>query len=30
MPDLGKLDSAVAKLVNQYPSQLAATPRQAM
>jgi hypothetical protein len=29
-PDMGKLDSAVAKLVKQYPSQVAAAPRQTM
>lgn len=30
MPDVGKLDKAVAKLVNQYPSQMAATSRSQM
>jgi uncharacterized protein DUF4136 len=29
-PDVGRLDNAVAKLVNQYPSQMAAAPRPAM
>jgi Domain of unknown function (DUF4136) len=29
-PDLGKLDKAVAKLVNQYPSMVASAPRPAM
>jgi hypothetical protein len=29
-PDLGRVDKAVSKLVNQYPTMMASTPRQAM
>jgi hypothetical protein len=29
-PDMARVDAAVAKLIRQYPSMMAATPRQAM